>query len=145
MPLCQLEFVCACKWDYVVIFNNKELSLRGTKTFGLRWCLFRWAFLTRRLQTAAIFFQRRIFCGLSGCCTSFFARSLATASVLHTSRLRPVCKLCHSVRSERGKLLALTNIWSFQHRPPKPQIPSQSVFSARMHRLAPHKGGHTGS
>lgn len=44
--------------------------------------------LTRRLQTAAIFFQRRIFCGLSGCCTgsgnSFSHAHVRAASCLQT-------------------------------------------------------------
>lgn len=102
--------------------------------------------LTRRLQTAAIFFQR-IFCGLHRLfwllCRILSSRlsgsSLGRAHVEVASCLQTLsqCRAC--VKSERGKLLAPADSCSFQHRLPKPQIPSQRVFSARMNRLTPHK------
>lgn len=98
--------------------------------------------LTRRLQTAAIFFQR-IFCGLR---TPFWLSapgSLAEVSTVHMLRLYPVCKVCHSVghvsNRRGGKSLAPADSCSFQPRLPKPQIPSQHVFSARMHKPTPNK------
>lgn len=95
--------------------------------------------LSRRLQTAAIFFQ------------AFLV--VAQASNLHALWQKPrpcTCQGCilsarsvtvygHVSKSERGKLLAPIHSCSFQPRLPKPQIPSQSVFSARMHGLTPHK------
>lgn len=79
-----------------------------------------------------------------GCCAGFSApglsgRSLERAHVEAASCLQTLsqCRAC--VKSERGKLLAPVESCSFQHRLPKPQIPSQCVFSARMHRLTPHR------
>lgn len=66
-------------------------------------------------------------------------KSLSRAHVQAASCLQTLSQCRAYVKSERGNLLALTNICSLQHRLPKPQIPSQSVFSARMHRLIPHK------
>lgn len=127
-------------------FNNMKSFCPWNINYWLPVMLVLVSLLTRRLQTAAIFFQRifygfhRPFLLLRWLLSSrLTGRSPGNAHVEAASCLQTLsqCRAC--VKSERGKLLASIDSCSFQHRLPKPQIPSQSVFSARMHRLTPHK------
>lgn len=146
MPLCQLEFVRTCEWDYVVISTIWGAFARGIKTIGFRQCLYSkasWPGGSRLLLSSSRGYSTASAL-LSGCCAGLSAPgSLAEASTVHMSRLHPVCMLCHSVghvsNQRGGKALAPADSCSFQPRLPKPQIPSQCVFSARMHKPTPHK------
>lgn len=147
MSLCQLEFACAC--DCVRLCGNLNDELVPVELKLLAWgSVLLLSLLTRRLQTAALIFQRISCRGLSGC---FFSAQLQalwqSAPPVRILRLHPVCKLsqCSAcVKSETGKLLALVQSCSFQPSLPKPQIPfseyllSQNAWAHPTHGLLPN-------
>lgn len=57
----------------------------------------------------------------------------------HSVTAHGMCRIRDRER-ERGRLLASVDSCSFQPRLRRPQIPSQSVFSARRHAAYPTKG-----